>query len=324
MGNRAEGALADRLERQLGLVEEGLRDAVLSKNPFVTEAARHLIEAGGKRFRPAMVLTCAEFGTGYDEKDLIDAALVVELTHVASLYHDDVMDEAKLRRAVPSANVRYGNSVSILIGDFVFAKASSLVAGLGPDYVRLQAECFAELVTGQIAETVGPAEGTDPIDHHHEVLAGKTGSLIRTSAVFGAMIAGADQKIVDALAEYASAVGLVFQLSDDLIDITSDVTGKTPGTDLREGIPTLPTLLLAASEDPTDMALFERIQGDLSDDAVLADVLGQLRQNHVIDDARARIEKIADQARGAIKDLPEGEAKDGLLQLCDEVVTRSA
>lgn len=314
----------ERLSRQLDIVEHRLHEVIVDENPFVTEAAGHLIGAGGKRFRPGLVLACADFGESADESRLISGAMVMELIHVASLYHDDVMDEAELRRGGPSGNAKYGNSIAILVGDYLFAKASSLVAELGAEFVALQADTFAQLVTGQIAETVGPAQGEDPITHHMKVLEGKTGSLIRTSCLVGAMIAGADDSVLAALGDYGAKIGLVFQLSDDLIDITSDTTGKTPGTDLREGIPTLPTLLLDASRDPADQELARRIHSDLSDDKTLAEVLNELRANPVIDEARRRITTIADQARATIAGLVPGAAKSALLRLCDEVVARSS
>ena len=272
--------------------EEQLRRVAVADSPFVTEVAGHLIAAGGKRFRPQLVYLASEFGGGATEEDLLRAALVMELTHVASLYHDDVMDEAELRRSAPSANSRWGNSIAILTGDYLFAKASILVADLGTDFVRLQAQTFTRLVQGQIAETLGPAQGEPPLQHYLQVIADKTGSLIAASALFGAMVAGASQEIQDALAAYGEEVGLVFQLSDDIIDITSDVTGKTPGTDLREGVDTMPVLLLrkalAAGElDAAGQAILSRLStGDLSDDAFLADVVARLREHPVL--ARTR------------------------------------
>lgn len=314
-----EAVLAEALEA----FEQRLDVAVRSENPFVDQAARHTTSAGGKRFRPGLVFTAAQVFGGGDPEDAMRAALVVELTHAASLYHDDVMDEAEVRRGVPSANSAYGNMIAILVGDFLFARASSQVAALGPVYVDLQARTFAELVTGQIAETVGPEPGVDPIAHHLAVIGGKTASLIRTSALFGGMVAGADETQLDALSAYGWEIGMVFQLSDDLIDIVSDTTGKTPGTDLREGIPTLPTLLLRASADPADQALVARIDGDLSDDAVLGEVLGELRANKVIEQVRAQIAERAEVARAHLSTLPAGPAREALAQLCDEVVRRS-
>lgn len=304
--------------------EEELRRVAVADSSFVTETATHLIAAGGKRFRPMLVFLASRFGGEADEERLLKAAMVMELTHVASLYHDDVMDEAEVRRAAPSANSRWGNSIAILAGDYLFAKASILVADLGTEYVRLQAETFTRLVQGQINETRGPADGEDRLEHHVQVLADKTGSLIAASALFGAMVAGAPVDAQQALAAYGEEVGLVFQLSDDIIDITSDVTGKTPGTDLREGVPTLPTLLLAASDDPQDAELKQLLAGDLSSDEALAAAVAALRSHRVIEEARAEVRRRAELAKAHLAPLPEGEAKELLIKVCDDLVTRSA
>lgn len=324
MTQLSQDEFAASLSHYLEVIEERLMDAAVAQNPYTTAAARHVISAGGKRFRPALVVTAALCGDEIDQDRLVSAALVMELTHVASLYHDDVMDEADKRRGVPSANALYGNSIAILVGDFLFAQASTEVATLGVDYVDLQARTYAELVQGQIAETIGPDPDEEPIAHYLKVVEGKTASLIRTSAVFGGMVSHATPEVVDALAKYGYGIGMVFQLSDDLIDIVSDETGKTPGTDLREGIPTLPTLLLRASNHPADLALVARIDAGLSDDASVAEVVQELRVNPVIEQARAEVVRRAEQARSYLAPLPEGPAKQALSQLCDEVVTRSA
>ena len=243
-------------------METRLNEAVKSDYPFVTETSAHLVEAGGKRFRPLMALLCAAFGDP-DREEVYDAATVVELTHLATLYHDDVMDEAPMRRGRPSANNRWDNSVAILTGDFLFSRASDILADLGPDAVRIQARTFERLVTGQIRETVGPADGEDPVAHHLQVLADKTGSLIATSAQFGAMFAGCDQPTVDTLTRYGERIGVAFQLADDLVDLTSESadSGKTPGTDLKEGVPTLTGLMVL--RDGADIRLADLLSRPL-------------------------------------------------------------
>lgn len=320
----ADATLDEHLTALLDTFEERLVATAVAGSPFVTEASRHIIAAGGKRFRPLLVFLAARFGGAVDHDDLMRAALVMELTHVASLYHDDVMDMADLRRGAPSANRLWGNSVAILVGDYLFARASTTVAELGVEYVALQAETFARLVQGQIAETKGPGPDEDPLAHYIQVIADKTGSLIAASALFGGMVAGADRPVLDALAAFGEEVGLVFQLSDDLIDITSTKTGKTPGTDLREGVPTLPVLMLRAENDPADAELLALIDGDLSDDAVLADVLRRLRTHPVMGRAKAEVERRADVARAHLAPLPDGEAKDALLKVCTDLVERTA
>jgi len=309
---------------QLEAVEAALLTAAEAQTPMVTEAAQHIIAAGGKRFRPLLVALGARLGPAAVAEDVVRAAVVVELTHVASLYHDDVMDEAGLRRGSVSANSRWGNTVAILVGDFLFARASDVVAELGSEFVRIQARTFSRLVQGQIAETVGPEPGQDPLDHYLQVVADKTAALISTSVLFGAKVAGCDARVQQRMADFGEQIGLVFQLSDDIIDITSDVTGKTPGTDLREGIPTLPTLLARRSTNAADARLLELLDSDLRDDDALAEALRLLRRHPAVDQARAEVERRAEQARGLLADLPVGPARTALEELCDSVVNRSA
>jgi geranylgeranyl pyrophosphate synthase len=308
---------------QLELIEAALLKAAEADSDMVTEAAQHIIAAGGKRFRPLLVVLGSHIGPLADADDVVKAAVVVELTHVASLYHDDVMDEARIRRGSASANSRWGNTVAILVGDLLFARASDIVCDLGPEFVRLQARTFSRLVQGQIAETVGPG-GMDPLDHYLRVVADKTGSLIATSALFGSKISGATPNLQRVLADFGEQIGVVFQLSDDIIDITSDETGKTPGTDLREGIPTLPTLLARRSTDPADARLHQLLDSDLHDDAALREVLELLRRHRCIDQSREEVRRRAEAARALLEPLPAGPARDALDDLCTTVVTRTA
>ena len=308
----------------LEAVESALLRAAEAQTPMVTEAAQHIIAAGGKRFRPLLVALGARLVPGAMPADVVKAAVVVELTHVASLYHDDVMDEARIRRGSVSANSRWGNTVAILVGDLLFARASDIVSELGTDFVRIQARTFSRLVQGQIAETVGPLPGQDPLDHYLQVVADKTAALISTSALFGAKVAGADPVLLARMADFGEQLGMVFQLSDDIIDITSDVTGKTPGTDLREGIPTLPTLLARRSTDPADARLLQLLDSDLREDNALAEALQLLRRHPAVDQARAEVERRAEIARGLLADLPSGPARRALEELCESVVNRSA
>lgn len=324
----AEGTRDDVFEAvvrgQLEAVETALLKAAEAQTPMVTEAAQHIIAAGGKRFRPLLVALTAQLGPAAVEQDVVRAAVVVELTHVASLYHDDVMDEARIRRGSVSANSRWGNTVAILVGDFLFARASDLVAELGTEFVQIQARTFSRLVQGQIAETVGPEPGQDALDHYLAVVADKTAALISTSALFGAKISGCTPELQQRMADFGEQIGLVFQLSDDIIDITSEVTGKTPGTDLREGIPTLPTLLARRSDDPADARLLELLDSDLREDASLTEALDLLRRHPAVGQARAEVERRALAARALLADLPAGPARLALEELCDSVVTRSA
>ncbi len=319
-------ALAERLRERMAVVEKALSGHVRSRAGFVTEAASHLMEAGGKRFRPLLVLLAAECGERPDSDDVITAACVVELTHLASLYHDDVMDEADLRRGAESANARWDNHVAILTGDFLFSKSSELTAELGPDAVRIQAQTFTQLVEGQILETVQPRPDEDPLAHYLDVVAGKTGSLIATSARYGARFGGATREVEEALTAYGEIVGSAFQLSDDILDIASetDESGKTPGTDLREGVPTLPVLMARAAAAPGDARLLELLDGDLTDDARHAEALDLLRKHPAIDEARAYVVARAQEAKALLVALPEGPVREALEAFADIVATRSA
>jgi heptaprenyl diphosphate synthase len=312
----------------LAAVDDELRTGVESADPLVTEAARHLFEAGGKRFRPMLVALGAQFGDPTAPL-VVPAAVVMELTHLATLYHDDVMDEAAVRRGAPSANSRWTNSVAILVGDFLFARAADIAADLGTEAVRLQARTFARLVHGQIAETVGPRAGADPVAHYLHVIAEKTGSLIATSARFGGMFGGAPAPHVEALARYGEKMGVAFQLSDDLLDIASesDVSGKTPGTDLREGVPTLPVLYALESDDgdPSAVRLREILSaGPVTDDALHAEALGLLRESAALKKARETVRSYAEEARERLAPLPHGSARRAMEALCDFIADRTS
>jgi heptaprenyl diphosphate synthase len=324
----ADAGLESRVRAGLEAVEQVLRDSSQSEAPFVTAAAQNVMFVGGKRFRPLLVLMAAEFGPEPAAADVMKAAAVVELTHVATLHHDDVMDEAALRRGSATANARWDNSIAILSGDWLFARASDLVADLGPEAVRIQARTFGRLVEGQIRETLGVAEGQDPLKHYLSVVADKTGSLFATSALFGARFAGASEEVQESLRAFAEEIGVAFQLADDLLDIASesDQSGKTPGTDLREGVPTLPVLIFRAQADPTDPTdarLLDLLDSDLSDDERLSETLELLRSHPSFQQAEDDVRRRAADARKLLTTLPEGSGRDALETLCDLVVTRS-
>lgn len=317
--------LESDLTEGLDGVEALLEASVASDDEFVSGAARHLVAAGGKRFRPLLTLLAASLGDmkgqGVDQ-----SAVVVELTHLATLYHDDVMDEAARRRGTSSANARWDNTVAILTGDFLFARASQLLAGLGPQAVLIQAQTFERLVNGQIHETVGPLPTDDPVVHHMQVLADKTGSLIATSARFGAMFGGASPEEIEMVEAYGEKVGVAFQLADDIVDITSEgsVSGKTPGTDIREGILTLPGLLAVQSNDPSDARLIELLSKPLPDDGDHAEALKLLRAHPALEAAKDEARKWADEAWREVSGLENQAVRRAFQSLCDFVVERSA
>lgn len=317
-------ALEMDLAMGLADVEAGLKVAVSSDDPFVADASRYLVDAGGKRFRPLLVLLAAQFGDPRAD-GVVPSGVVVELTHLATLYHDDVMDEASMRRGARSANARWDNTIAILTGDFLFARSSAILADLGPEAVRIQAHTFERLCKGQIRETVGPREGQDPIDHHLEVIADKTGSLIAASGRYGSLMAGASPDVVEILTEFGERIGIAFQLADDIVDIASESmqSGKTPGTDLREGIPTLAGLYALASDDPGDARLQELLGRPLPDDAEHAEALALLRGHRALDQARNEAQRWAGLARESLAPLPATPARQVMELLCDYVVTRT-
>ena len=320
-----DAELEARLRARMVEVEERLEREIRSEAPFVTNAARHLMHAGGKRFRPLLVLLAAE--TGDPTRDgVVTSACVVELTHLASLYHDDVMDEAELRRGAESANSRWDNHVAILTGDFLFSKSSELTASLGADAVRIQAQTFTRLVEGQILETLTPGPDEDALSHYLRVVAGKTGSLIATSARYGARFAGASLEVEEALTAYGEKVGAAFQLSDDILDIASesDESGKIPGTDLREGVPTLPVLMARRSASPGDARLLSLLDQDLTDDALHAEALDLLRKHPAMDEARQYVLNLAREAQELLKVLPVGPVRDALDAFAVLIATRTA
>jgi heptaprenyl diphosphate synthase len=320
-----DAALESSLTADMARVEALLRSHIEGEYPLVIETSRHLVEAGGKRLRPLLTLLGAQFGDP-QAFGIIEAAVVCELTHLATLYHDDVMDEAPLRRGVVSANNRWGNTVAILTGDYLFAKASHLLADLGPEAVRLQAATFERLVIGQITETQGSTTGLSQLDHYLHVISGKTSSLIATSIRFGAMLGGADQEIVESLTQYGELIGTVFQLADDVIDIASETneSGKTPGTDLREGVPTLVTLYILESDDPADAELRKILSAPITDEAIVQSTLKALRNHEALRNARSILSEYADRARQSLSGLPDGAAKDALSSLCEAIITRTA
>ena len=322
---------AGRLQDSLQRVEDLLISELSSGDDILVEAATHLAKAGGKRFRPMFAILASHFGPRPVCDEVITSATVLEMTHLATLYHDDVMDDAPLRRGALSANARWSNSIAILAGDFLFARASHLVSTLGPEAVRIIADTFAELVTGQMRETVGVSKGGDPIEHYLKVVWEKTGSLIATAGRFGAYTAGADEQTVTTLARLGDVVGTAFQVSDDIIDIASvtDDSGKTPGTDLREGVHTLPVLLALAGDGPDSARLRELLVDPetgsprpLTDDAEVDEALHLLVDSAGMKEAQSRLEAMAAEADGLLAGLPAGPANDAFSALVRYTVDR--
>jgi heptaprenyl diphosphate synthase len=329
-GPRSRKLLA-QVEEGLDRVEATLADELKMTDALADATSRYLYEAGGKRIRPMLALLSAHLGAGITPA-VIEGATALEMTHLGSLYHDDVMDGADVRRGVPSAQTVWGNNVAILTGDLLFSRASQIMARQGERAIRLQADTFERLVLGQMHETVGPQEGDDPVDFYLQVLADKTGSLIAASAETGVVFAGAPEEYGMSLRTFGEKTGVAFQLLDDVLDLSADPdeTGKVPGTDLRAGVPTMPFLLLGQERDDASVALKTRIDegvariADGADPAILDTALAELRDH----DATARTLRLAhDWAREAVEaldPLPDGPVRDALKRFSEVVVDRSS
>jgi heptaprenyl diphosphate synthase len=319
--NVSDVKLLQALEASLELVEQRIMAATSHADRLANETGSHLARAGGKRLRPVLTLLTSHLGDPTRD-EVLDAAVVMEITHLGTLYHDDVMDEAPRRRGVDSAHTVWGNSIAILTGDLLFARASNIVSGLGERALKLQAETFEQLVLGQMHETIGPEAGEDPLEHYLEVLRDKTGSLLALSAQLGAMLSGADERYLEPLKLFGERIGVAFQLMDDIIDIESSgvESGKTPGTDLLADVPTLPILLLQRSgSDPELVSFLESLTLEN-----LAEGVERLRENPVMAEAHAAARDWAQRAIEALSPLPEGGVKSALSAFAEAVVQRQS
>lgn len=307
--------------------EELLVAELSTGEAFVTDKVTHLALAGGKRFRPMFALLASTYGDKPTSDDVVKAAIVVEMTHLATLYHDDVMDEATRRRGAESANHRWNNSVAILAGDYILAIASKLMAQLGTQTVEHFATTFGDLVTGQMRETIGvgpDASLAEHIEHYLTVIREKTAVLIRSAGFLGALHGGARPEHVEALANYGEHLGMVFQIVDDMIDIFSDPSqsGKTPGTDLREGVKTLPILYAMDEDSPAGRELRVLCEGPLTKDEDVLRALELIGQTG----ARSRtVETLEGHRVAALKELervPGGPATEALRRLIEFTIAR--
>jgi heptaprenyl diphosphate synthase len=319
-----DAGFATNVRDGVARIEQLMETELRGSDDLMTEAVLHLFEAGGKRFRPLFTVLSAQLGPRPDADEVTIAGAVIELVHLATLYHDDVMDEAEVRRGAPSANLRWGNNVAILAGDYLFATASRLVSRLGPNAVRIIADTFAQLVTGQMREGQGAANAADPIEHYLTVVHEKTACLIGAAGQFGAMFSGADEDQIQRLSRLGNIVGTAFQISDDIIDIDSDPeqSGKLPGTDLREGVHTLPVLYALRDSGPEADRLRELLVGPVDDDERVAEALALLRASAGMAKAKDTVARYAAQAREELAALPDGPGRQALATLVDFTISR--
>ncbi|WP_159499118.1 polyprenyl synthetase family protein [Microbacterium sp. 18062] len=314
----------DRVETQLG-------DELRVADRVADAASRYLYEAGGKRVRPMLTILTSQLGDGITD-EVVDGASALELTHLGSLYHDDVMDGADKRRGVPAAHSVWGNNIAILTGDLLFSRASQIMARIGERAIRLQADTFERLVLGQMHETVGPPEGADPVAYYLQVLSDKTGSLIAAAAQAGVLFSNAPEEYLEPVVVFGEKVGVAFQLLDDVIDLSADPaeTGKVPGTDLRAGVPTMPYLLLAVRPDAASRDLLARIDegvariADGADAALLDGPLAELREHDATDETLRLANRWSAEAVAALAPLPRGPVREALTRFADAVADRSS
>ena len=327
-----------RSRRLLAAVESGLArvDESLARELRVTDsladaASRYLYEAGGKRVRPMLALLTAQLGDGATD-DVIEGATALEMTHLGSLYHDDVMDAADRRRGVPSAHSVWGNNVAILTGDLLFSRASQIMARHGDRAIRLQADTFERLVLGQMHETVGPQPGDDPVAFYLRVLSDKTGSLIAAAAQTGVIFSNGPQRFEEPMFVFGEKAGVAFQLLDDVIDLSADAdeTGKVPGTDLRAGVPTMPYLLLGRRDDAASISLRASIDegvaliADGGDPALLDEPLARLREHEATKATLDLAHQWSGEAVDALSPLPDGAVREALTRFAQAVADRSS
>ena len=325
--------LEDQISDGLVQVEDRLTQVLADDRGVLDDIVGHLAKAGGKRMRPGLVLLCSHLGPRPSSEEVLRACLVVELTHLATLYHDDVMDSAPTRRGVNAVQRVWGNNRAVLAGDLVIARASQVVATLGPEAVLQHAVTFDRLCRGQLNETFGPEAGQDPVEFYIQVLADKTGSLVAQSARFGAELSGAPEAVTKAVVQFGEKIGVAFQLADDVIDLSSDSadSGKTPGTDLREGVDTMPILLLRQEaargvlDEDGQKILAELSRGALvSEDAALERVVQMLRAHSVLERTRQLAFSWCEDAKAAIAFLEDTEVKAALEKFADTLVDRIA
>jgi heptaprenyl diphosphate synthase len=323
--------LLSTVEQGLDRVEASLAAELHFADTLADATGRYLSEAGGKRVRPMLAIIASQLGEGVTA-DVVAGATALEMTHLGSLYHDDVMDGADVRRGVPSAQTVWGNNIAILTGDLLFSRASQIMARQGERAIRLQSDTFERLVLGQMHETVGPQEGDDPVAFYLQVLSDKTGSLIAAAAEAGVVFSRGPAEFEQPLRVFGEKAGVAFQLLDDVIDLSADPgeTGKVPGTDLRAGVPTMPYLVLGRHTDAASVDLRARIDegvtriADGADPAILDAPLAELRDSRATEDTLELARSWSEEAVAALAPLPDGAVREALTRFAQAVADRSS
>ena len=307
---------------RLDEVEAALEKAVRADSDLLAETSSYLLAAGGKRFRPMLVLLSGYFGDPADPR-LIPGSVAIELVHLATLYHDDVIDEADARRGIPSVNARWDNTVAILTGDYLFARASEISTELGTDVCALLARTIATLCDGQIREVEAAGRVEQTKAAYLEIIRRKTGALIATSCRLGGVLSDASSEHVDVLEEFGEALGMAFQLSDDIMDVSASEQelGKEPGVDMKEGVYTFP-VLQALSEGEHAGELADILRQGPPEGERLERALRIVRSPEGLEPARAAVAAEVDRARQLGLRLPDGPARAALIALAEFLAAR--
>ncbi|MFM8944711.1 MAG: polyprenyl synthetase family protein [Actinomycetota bacterium] len=314
-------AIERDIRARLEQVESALEKAVRADSDLLAETSQYLLAAGGKRFRPMLVLLSGYLGDASDPR-LIPGSVAIELVHLATLYHDDVIDEADARRGTPSVNARWSNTVAILTGDYLFARASEISTDLGTDVCALLARTIATLCDGQIREVEASGRVEQPTENYLEIIRRKTGVLIAASCRLGGMVSDAPREHLDVLEAFGEALGMAFQLSDDIMDLTASEAelGKEPGVDLKEGVFTLPVLVALQGEHGEELASL--LTGGPLEGARMARALELVRAPDSLGPAREAVRREVDRAVALARRLPAGAATESFEQLARFLAAR--
>lgn len=311
------------LWENLEKLEKRLFEVTVSEDDYLTEISQYLIDAGGKRFRPIISLLAGELGSG-DKEKVIDAGISVELIHLGSLYHDDVIDEATTRRGVESTNRKWNATLAILAGDYLLARSSELAAdNLGLESVKLLASTYAELVVGQTKEVQFSFNTTHSTDDYLDVIGGKTASLIRTSAKLGAMAANCPDNLINSISSWAWHNGIIFQITDDILDLNSDseTLGKPAGNDILEGTYTLPVLLALEKDQKKIEDILHQVKNS---EIELTEVLAEFNSDEIIEESNKFVNYHFIQSNDAIKKIENKKISDILNNLNEYLLQRSS
>jgi heptaprenyl diphosphate synthase len=313
-----------RIWENLKELENRLIQVSSSSDKYLTEISQYLISAGGKRFRPIVTSLAGKFGEEEQNiEKIIDAGVCVELIHIGSLYHDDVMDNATTRRGVESSNSKWNSNLSILAGDYLLARSSELAAeNLGLESVKLLASTYAELVEGQTKELNLAFNLEQKIDDYLSVIEGKTASLIRTSARLGSLASSADSDVIEALSSWGWNCGIIFQISDDILDLTSDseTLGKPAGNDILEGTYTLPVLIALSK----DHGKYQEILTEIKEKKInIENVLSEFTTKEIIEDSKEVINKYFNQSIESIYSLKNHELFPVLENINNYLINRT-